>query len=152
MLPSVFGAVYAPRGVASTYVGGGAEAVLLAWSDNAPAFGPSQGRVRFDIGLFDSVGGEPSFGKMVQYRLGTQVSFERNASRSYMIPVFAFDLGGLYTSSTRTQWFADAGVGLYLIQLRSVIVDLEATYVIPFKDPDVLAGVRTRLGVSVALW
>jgi hypothetical protein len=152
LLPSVFGAVYAPRGVASTYVGAGAEAVLLAWSDNAPAFGPSQGRVRFDIGILDSIGSEPSFGTMVQYRLGSQVSFERNASRSYMIPVFAFDLGGLYTASTRTRWFADAGVGLYLLQLRSVVIDLEATYVLPFKEPDVLAGMRTRLGVSVALW
>jgi hypothetical protein len=89
---------------------------------------------------------------MVQYRLGTQLSFERNASRSYMIPSFTFDLGGLFTSSTRTRWFADAGAGVYLLQKRSMIVDAEVTYVIPFKDPEVLAGVRARVAVSVALW
>jgi hypothetical protein len=152
LLPTVFGAVYAPRGVGSTYVGAGAEAVLLAWSDNSPAFGPSQGRVRFDIGILDSLGDEPSFGTMVQYRLGAQVSFERNASRKFMIPAFVFDVGGLFTASTRTRWFADAGLAIYIWQQRSVSVDLEAVYVIPFKDVDVLAGVRTRLGLSVALW
>src|SRR4051812_32554128 len=150
-LPTAFGVVYAPRGVSSTYAGAGAEAVLLAWSDNSPAFGPSQGRVRFDFAALGALGDEPSLGTMVQYRVGTQVSFERNASRNYLIPAFAIDVGGMFTSSTRTRWFGDAGLAIYLWHQRGVIVDVEATYVIPFKDVDVLGGVRTRLGLSVAL-
>src|SRR5690349_18730425 len=38
LLPTVYGAVYAPNH-GTAYAGGGVEAVLLAWSDNSPAFG-----------------------------------------------------------------------------------------------------------------
>jgi hypothetical protein len=152
LMPAAFGVTYSPRGISGTYVGGGFEAVLLAWSDNSEAFGPSQGRTRFDIAVLDSVGDEPALGTMVMYRLGAQVAFERNASRSVLIPYFTVDLGGLWTDVSRTRWFADGGVGIYLVHRRNVIVDVEATAVLPFKDPGEYAGVRTRLGVSFSLW
>src|SRR5689334_5811197 len=48
-LPTAFGVVYAPHDAQGTWYGGGFEATLLVWSDNTPAFGPSQGRLRFDV-------------------------------------------------------------------------------------------------------
>ncbi|MBS1124025.1 MAG: hypothetical protein H6Q90_6253 [Deltaproteobacteria bacterium] len=151
-MPAAIGVTYSPRGGSSTYVGGGFEAVLLAWSDNSEAFGPSQGRARFDIAVLGPVGDEPALGTMVMYRLGAQVSFERNASRRVLIPFFTVDLGGLWTDASRTRWFADGGVGIYLFHGRNVIVDLEATALLPFKDPGEYGGVRTRLGASFSLW
>lgn len=151
-MPAAFGVTYSPRGISSTYVGGGFEATLLGWSDNSEAFGPSQGRVRFDIGVLGAAGDEPALGTMVMYRLGTQVSFERNASRAALIPFFTVNVGALWTDVSRTRWFADGGVGIYLVHRRNVIVDLEATAVLPFKDPGDYGGVRTRLGVSFSLW
>src|SRR5439155_20528573 len=50
LLPTAFAAMYAPGDAAGPWYGGGLELGLLAWSDNSPAFGPSQGRLRFDIG------------------------------------------------------------------------------------------------------
>lgn len=152
LMPSAFGMTYSPRGTSGTYVGGGFEAVLLAWSDNSDAFGPSQGRARFDIGVLASAGDEAALGTMVMYRLGAQVAFERNASRSFGIPFFTVDIGALWTDVSRTRWFADGGIGIYLLHRRNVIVDLEATGVLPFKDPGEYGGVRTRLGVSFSLW
>src|SRR5688500_15493367 len=85
LLPTLYGAFYMPREGGSFY-GGGLEAVLLAWSDNSDAFGPSQGRVRLDIGVLD--GTKMDAGPLVMYRTGAQVSLERNASRAYLIPYF----------------------------------------------------------------
>ena len=158
LLPTAFAAMYAPHGMDGTFYGGGLEAVLLAWNDNSDAYGPSQGRLRIDVAYLtssapgDASTGAMATGGMAMYRGGAQLAFERNASRSYGIPYFAADLGGLWSDATGRRWFVDGGVGLYLVHRRNVIVDLEVTGVLPFRDPGTLGGVRSRLGVSFALW
>jgi hypothetical protein len=150
LLPTAFGSLYAPHGLSSTYYGGGLEIVLLAWSDNSNAFGPSQGRLRLDVSyLATSAMSTPA---MVMYRGGAQLAFERNASRSYLIPYFAVDIGGLWSEPTGRRWYADGGLGFYLLHLRSAILDLEVTGIVPFKDINTLIGVTSRLGLSFALW
>ena len=149
LLPTGFAAMYAPADAQGPWYGGGLEAVT-AWSDNSPAFGPSHGKIRFGAGVLRSA--EMGAGTMVMYRAGTQVSFERNASRRFLIPYFALDIGGLWTDATKTRVFADGGLGVYVVHRRTVIVDLEVTGVVPFREPSALGGVRTQLAVSFALW
>ena len=145
-MPTAHGTVFAPRG-GSTFFGGGIEVILLAWSDNSEAFGPSQGRVRIDAALLDG-----DDGTMVRFRSGAQVAFERNASRVFGIPYFVTDFGGLWTEATGRRYFVDAGLGLYALHRRGLIVDVEVTGVLPFKDPDELGGFAARVALSYALW
>jgi hypothetical protein len=149
LLPTAFGTLYAPHGMDSFY-GGGLEAVLLAWSDNSSAYGPSQGRLRIDVAYLTS--GAMESGGMAMYRGGAQVAFERNASRAYGIPYFAADIGGLWSDATGRRWFVDGGVGLYVVHRRNVIVDVEVAGLLPFRDPGKLGGVTSRLGLSFSLW
>ncbi|HEX7840474.1 MAG TPA: hypothetical protein VF469_23505, partial [Kofleriaceae bacterium] len=150
LLPTAFGSLYAPHGLSGNYYGGGLEIVLLAWSDNSSAFGPGQGRLRLDASYLTS--SAMSTPAMAMYRGGAQVAFERNASRSYLIPYFTADVGGLWSDATGRRWYVDGGIGLYLLHLRSAIVDLEVTGLVPFKDINTLGGVTSRLGLSFALW
>jgi len=149
LIPTAYAGLYAPH-QGDTFYGGGVEAVLLAWSDNSQAFGPSQGRIRADVGILSS--GAMDAGTLVMYRTGAQVAFERNASRQLAIPYFAVDLGGLYSDATGRRWFVDGGVGLYLLHRRGLIVDAEVTGLLPFRQADVLGGVTSRLALSFALW
>jgi hypothetical protein len=148
LMPTVFGAFYAPHRLGSTWAGAGVEAILLAWSDSSPAFGPSHGKIRGDIAW---LGGDMS-ASMVMYRGGAQVSFERNPSRRWLIPYFAVDVGQLWTDATGFRGFVDGGVGAYVVHRRGVIVDLEVVGLLPFHDPATLGGVKTRLAASFALW
>lgn len=147
LLPTAYGGVYAPH-AGPTFYGGGVEAIWLAWSDNSAAFGPSQGRIRSTIGIYRGA----DAGTLVMWRTGAQVGFERNASRDFLIPYFATDLGGLTSDGTGRRWFVDAGLGLYLLHRRGVILDLEVTGVIPFRQVDQLGGATGRLALSFALW
>ncbi|MBA3393782.1 MAG: hypothetical protein H0T89_14130 [Deltaproteobacteria bacterium] len=149
LLPTVYGGLYAPKD-GPTYFGGGLEVVLLAWSDNSEAFGPSQGRVRFDIGVLE--GNQMDSGTLVMYRAGAQVAFERNASRAYGIPYFAVDFGGMSGDGLGRRYFVDGGIGVYLVHRRGLIVDAEVTGLVPFKNPNILGGVTSRLALSFALW
>lgn len=146
LVPTAVGGIYAPH-EGPVFYGGGVEVVWLAWSDNSDAFGPSQGRLRSDVRYMR---GDDT--PMVIARSGAQVAFERNASRAFGIPYFATDLGFLWTEATGRRWYVDAGVGIYLVHKRSFIVDVEVTGLLPFQDPDALAGVTSRLAVSFALW
>jgi hypothetical protein len=150
LLPTAFGTLYAPHGMDATFYGGGLEAVLLAWSDNSSAYGPSQGRLRIDVAYLTSSAMDS--GGMAMYRGGAQVAFERNASRAYGIPYFAADIGGLWSDATGRRWFVDGGVGLYVVHRRSLIVDVEVAGLLPFRDPGKLGGVTSRLGLSFSLW
>lgn len=149
LLPTAFAVFYAPGDAQGSWYGGGIEAAT-AWSDNSPAFGPSQGKLRFGAGVLKST--EMDAGAMVMYRGGAEVSFERNASREFLIPYFAVDVGGLWTKATGSRAFVDGGVGVYVLHRRSVIVDLEVGGLLPFRDPSTLGGLRTQLAVSFALW
>jgi len=149
LLPTIYATYYAPNDASGPWFGGGLE-VVAAWSDNTPAFGPSQGKLRFDIGgLRSSTAGT---GTMVMYRGGAQVSIERNASRSWLVPYFDVDVGGLWTTATGSRAFMDGGLGVYLWHQRSVIVDLEADGLLPFSDPGKLGGLHVQLAASFALW
>ena len=150
LLPTVVGTVYAPSEALGPWIGGGLEVVLFAWSDSSPAFGPSQGKLRFDIGLLGS--SHDGAGTMVMYRGGAQVSLERNASRRWLIPYVAADLGGLWTDALGGRGFVDGGVGIYLWHARGLVVDIEGAWVLPFSHPDQLAGPRTQLELSFSLW
>ena len=150
LLPTAFAAMYAPQDGSGPWYGGGIEAVLLAWSDNSQAFGPSQGRIRFDVGALGSSKMDTS--TMVMYRGGAQVSIERNASRQWLIPYFDVDLGGLWTSQTGSRAFVDGGVGVYVLHRRGTIVDLEVDGLLPFREPQQLGGARVQLAVSYSLW
>jgi len=149
LMPTLIGVVYAPNDAGGPYVGGGLE-IAYTWSDNSQAFGPSHGRVRLDIAALDGTAMNSS--AMVMYRGGAQVSFERNASRRWLIPYFAADVGGLWTSSLGRRGFVDGGLGVYVVHRRDVIVDLEADGILPFSHVEQAGGVRGTLALSFALW
>lgn len=149
LMPTAFGAVYAPSDAGGPYYGGGVE-LAFAWSDNSPAFGPSQGRVRFDIAAL--AGTAMDAGAMAMYRGGAQVSLERNASRTWLIPYFDADLGGMWSKATGRRGFVDGGLGAYLIHRRGFVLALEIDGVLPFSDVGKLGGARGELAASFALW
>jgi hypothetical protein len=150
-VPTVQGLAYVPlgKGVGPFY-GGGVEAVLFTWSNNADTFGPSQGKVRLDVGGLASSRDEQ--GAMVLYRGGAVVSFERNAGRSWMIPYFAADVGGMHARGVGGRVFADASLGLYLLYTRNVMIDAEGSFVFPLSGFERFAGPKATLTASFSLW
>jgi hypothetical protein len=150
LIPSVVGAVYVPGDALGTWLGGGVQLVLFAWNDNSDKFGPGQGKIYFDIALLSS--SEEALGKMIQYRGGINVSFEKNASRSWLIPYFGLAAGGMHEATIERHGFVDGVLGVHALYKRGLAIDLEGGYLFPFSDADALAGIRGQLAISFALW
>jgi hypothetical protein len=149
-LPTAIGTAYFPGGMLGSWYGAGLEVVGLTWGDSSPAFGPSHGKLRFDISLLRS--SEDGLGTMVLYRGGAEVSFEKNPSRSWLIPYFSADVGGLWVRGPDSEGHVDGGVGIYLYYSSRLVVDVGAAWLIPFNDADLLSGPTAQAAVSVALW
>lgn len=149
LVPSLTGNV-AFTGERGSYAGGGIELVLLSWKNGGPTFGPSDGKVRLDGAVLAST--RDTSRLMVPFRLGTALSFETRATRTFLVPYFAVDLGGIYESDLKTRMFADAGLGLYLLHTRTVSVDFEGTYVLPFSALRELHGPKMQLTASLAVF
>ncbi|MDX2088860.1 MAG: hypothetical protein SFX73_13465 [Kofleriaceae bacterium] len=149
-MPAVYATAFRPNDGGGWWIGGGIEAAFLTWSDNSPAFGPSHGELRVDVAALRSE--DAMRGTMAMYRLGGEMSLERNASRRFLIPYVALDVGGLWTSDTGTRGFVDGGLGVYLVHRRGIVISAEAVAVLPFSSPSELGGVRTQLTGSVTLW
>lgn len=150
LMPSVAGHLYAPSDAMGTWLGGGVQIVLFTWSDNSDRFGPGQGKIFFDIGALSS--SEDGAGTMVKYRGGANVSFERNASRSWVIPYFGATVGGMHEDTLGRRAFIEGLLGAHLWYTANVIFDVEGGYLFPFKDADDLAGVTAQATLSVSLW
>jgi hypothetical protein len=149
-MPSVTGVAYFPQhGGLGPWVGGGVEVLLFTWSSNSDGFGPSHGKIRFDVEGLASTKDAPA---MVMFHGGGTVSFEGNASRDWLIPWFGASVGGMAGEALGGHAFAEGGLGLYLVYLRGFIVDAGAFFVFPFTEFDTLAGPRAQLTVSFALW
>jgi hypothetical protein len=150
LLPSAFTAAYLPADGSGPWLGGGLELALLTWSDSAPSFGPSHGKLRIDVGVLAADHGDR--GAMVNARGGAEVSLERSAARQVLIPYFVADGGTVWTRATGTRVVVDGGLGVYLWHARSAIVALEVVAVLPLTDPGSLGGARAQLTGSLAAW
>ena len=150
LVPTAIAFAYLPGDDLGKWFGGGVELVWLTWGDSSPSFGPSHGKLRGSIGLLRST--TEGMGTMVQYRGGAQVSFEKNPSRSWLIPYFAADIGGMWVRGPGSEPFVDAGLGAYVYYSARIIVDIGAGWLLPFDDVDLLAGPTAHAALSVTLW
>ena len=150
LVPSVMGVAYLPRADgAGARLGVGAELLLLTWSNSAEGVGPGQGKIRFDVaGLWDT---SDSSQWTLLYRGGASVSFEGRPHRSFLVPYFSADIGGIHDKALGGSFFVDPGGGLYLLYVKNFIVDAEAGYLFALAEPD-LSGFKAHLTVSVAFW
>jgi hypothetical protein len=149
MMPSVSGAGYAPNGNLGAYWGAGIEADLFSWSHNNPAFGPSQGKVRFNV---DYLKGSREGKNALFYDVGMIVSFEGNSSRRYLIPYYGVGFGGLTETDYGTRLAVDGSLGAFLVYTRPFVLTAEGSYFVPFTQVENLRGVMARAAASFALW
>ena len=151
LLPSGHARLYLPGGNGmGPWLGGGVELVLFTWSDNSERLGPGQGKIFFDIGALGA--SNAAAGTMIMYRGGANVSFERNASRSWLIPYFGFTFGGLHEATLDDHGFAEGLLGVHALYTPNLIIDLEGGYLFPFTNADVLAGEVVQVTVSFSRW
>jgi len=151
LVPGLTGMAYLPRNDdLGLFYGGGLEVALLTWSNSSESFGPAMGRLRFSVNMLTS--SEADARPAYLYRGGTLLSFEKNPARTFLVPYFSGDLGGLHVHDLGGRLFVDGGIGAYLVYLPRFMLDLEASYLFTFEDPDDFGGPTAHLTASFSFW
>ena len=151
-MPGIGYTLYVPKGQDSTGVLKGIAIDYLLFThmaqDNKP--GPSLVRIYTKLSIIKSSKSEVN--DLFSYSLGLSMSFEKNPKRSYLVPFFGLEFGGLSQSQWGTTGQFTPTVGIHIIAKRNLYINLQGGYVYPITNFDILQGVFFEVGVNFALW
>lgn len=126
------------------------EYLLAAWIHRNENRGPSHGRIYANIELLHSTTAGVS--EMLLYHLGLDLSVERNPKRSWFIPFFGLEAGGMYQRELggMGQLVPMGGVRVY--GSRNLFLNVIGGYLFPTSHLEELRGWRARAGLNLSLW
>jgi len=133
-----------------TMHGIGFEYVFVAWSHQNENRGPSHGHFRLNVDLLNST--KEDFDQALFYSLGLDLSFERNPKRSFLIPFFGLEFGGIYQSELGHMAQFNPEAGLYIWSGPNISAMVKAGYLLPTTALEELQGWRITAGFDFTLW
>ncbi len=144
--------MYTPRNAAVGDVLHGLtlEIVIAAWINRNDNRGPSHGRVYINAELLDSdVKASPL---LFTYSAGMSLSFERNPVRSWLIPFYGLELGGMVHRDMGGLFQTTPHLGVHLFSNPNVFLGVRAGYRLVPTRIDSLAGFHAALTADVTIW
>jgi|GEM_PF-1538272 len=148
-LPGISYSFYLPRGAdQGLYHGPAFELVLGGWINKNEDHGPSHGRVYASIGYLESTAGTDA----VSAALGFSLSVERNPTRSFLIPYFGLETGGIFRQNAVSVAQFTPSLGIYIWSGRNVFLNVSGGYLFPTARIDDLLGYTARASLNLALW
>lgn len=149
--PGVGAAGYFPRDPeAGGFFGGSLRLSLLSWIHRSEAPGPGYGRIYIGGELLKS--SEPELSAMFSYGVGFEVSFERNPTRTVLIPMYGLELGGLVHDELGSPFQLTPFGGLELFGDADVSLSARGGYrVVPARF-ERLSGAHLGLSLDAHLW
>ena len=151
-MPGLGYTFYSPKGSDSTGIFNGIAVNYLIYAkmyqNNKP--GPSHVRLYTKLSIVKS--SEKDISDLFCYSFGLSFSFEKNPKRSYLVPFFGLEFGGLSQSQWGTTGQFTPTLGLHLVSKRNLFINIQGGYVYPITNFDILQGLFLEAGVNFALW
>jgi hypothetical protein len=157
-MPGVNYTLYAPAAEQELgmFMGASVEFLLAAWIHRNENRGPSHGRVYLKIELLGSTREKDPegnrIGAMMSSTFGLGLSLERNPQRSFLIPYFGLEMGGLYQDKMDTTFILIPFAGLHLWSSRNIFVNAMGGYLYPFGHVGELNGWYASAGLDISIW
>lgn len=151
-MPGIGYALYVPKGQDSTGVLKGIAINYLLFTHMSQNMKPGPSLVRIYAKLSIIKSSRSSINDLFSYYLGLSMSFEKNPRRSYLVPFFGLEFGGLSQSQWGTTGQFTPTVGIHIIAKRNLYINLQGGYVYTITNFDMLQGVFFEVGVNFALW
>lgn len=151
LLPGGGYSVYRPRDEElGTFRGVTLELLAVAWIHRTENRGPSHGRIYANVELTRSSRGESPI--LFAYNFGSSLSFERNPVRSWLIPHYGLDLGGIVHDELGSRFQTTPYVGLHLYTSPNLFANLRGGYRLVPSELDRLGGWHVALTGDFSVW
>ncbi|MCS6821323.1 MAG: hypothetical protein NZ551_05570 [Microscillaceae bacterium] len=86
------------------------------------------------------------------YSVGLDMSIERNPKRTFLIPYFGLETGGISNAQLGTSWHFTPILGVHLLSRQNIFINLQGAYLYPVKNFDILQGYMGKLSINFSLW
>ena len=152
LLPGLGYAPYAPRqknrwgrlhGVALEVIGG-------AWIHRNDNRGPSHGRIYVSAELLNST--ERAVPVLFTYALGFSLSLERNPRRTWLVPLYGLDLGGMLHRDMGAHFQSTPYLGVHFYSNPNVFLTGRVGYRLVPTDLETLGGWHASVGGDFSIW
>ncbi len=151
-MPGLSYTMYVPKESDSTGVFKGLAVNYLLYCKMYQNNKPGPSHVRFYTKLSIMKSDQDNVKDIFCYSLGLSFSFEKNPKRSYLVPFFGLEFGGLSQSQWGTTGQFTPTLGLHIISKRNLFVNIQGGYVYPITNFDILQGLFLEAGINFALW
>jgi len=112
--------------------------------------GPSHARFYAKLNLLRS--SKQDIKSMFMYTLGLDLSLEKNPKRTYLIPYFGLEFGGLSQKQLGTTVQFTPIAGVHVLSKKNVFINLHGGYMYPLSNFEMLQGWFGQAGVNFSLW
>ena len=112
--------------------------------------GPSHVRVYSKLSILQST--ESNVKSMFMYAVGLDLSLEKNPKRSYLVPYFGLELGGMSQKKFGSCMTFTPTFGVHILSQRNIFINLHGGYVYPMQNYESLQGWYAQAGVNFAMW
>lgn len=112
--------------------------------------GPSHGRFYISAQVLEST--DRGLGPLFIYAAGMTLSIERNPKRSWLIPHYGVEIGGMTQEQMGSQFQSLFFGGAHLYASRNLFINVEAGYLLVPARMEDLAGFTTGANVEFSLW
>ncbi len=152
MMPGVSYQFYAPRNNdLGVYRGPNVDFVFYSRSKKTASTyrGPSRMKYYGTIGILNAENND--LNDLLFVSAGTNLSFESNTNRNFLLPYFGIELGGLYSKDISTFQFTPV-IGCQLISTKRFIWSAQGGYLYSIKKFDDYSGYTIGTSLNILLW
>lgn len=150
-LPGAGYALYAPRANddLGVFHGVSLEVLIGAWIHRNDNRGPSHGRVYVNVEILDSTDHLPV---LFVYGMGFSLSLERNPRRTWLIPTYGVDVGGLIQDDIGAKFQSTPYLGLHFYSNRNVFLTGRGGYRLVPTELERLGGWHASFMADFSIW
>jgi hypothetical protein len=124
--------------------------LLAAWIHRNDNRGPSHGRVYLNAEVLRSTHDDVSL--LFSYAAGFSLSLERNPQRTWLVPNYGLDLGGIIHDRIGDHLQATPYVGLHIYSNPNIFVGARFGYRLVPSDLERYGGWHGSLGADFSIW
>ncbi len=112
--------------------------------------GPSHVRVYSKLNILKS--SIEKINSMFMYSVGLDLSLEKNPKRSFLVPYFGIEFGGMSQNQYVSTIQLTPTFGVHVLSKKNIYINIQGGYVYPVKNFEMLQGWIGQAGVNFALW
>ena len=126
------------------------EYLIYANVQQSDSDGPSHVRLYSKFNILRSSKKEIS--SLFLYTAGLDLSIEKNPRRTFLIPYFGLEFGGMSQKTVGSTVQFTPTVGVHLLSTKNLFINAHGGYLYPIKNFESMQGWFAQVGANFALW